>query len=135
MYKIRKSLIRQSLRLSIKYDNFKYNNNGDIDNISFDEKILNENINLANYSKKDLNKTKILHKISENNLLKIFDEYIENTKDKKFKFILINIYSLLPNLFKEDDQIIYHNFNVLNCIDIKNEFKAPRYINFNKINN
>ena len=135
MDKMRKSLIRQSLRLSIKYDNFEYNNNGDIDNISFDEKILNEDINLANYSKKDLNKTKILHKISENNLLKIFDDYNENTKEKKFKFILINIYSLLPNLFKEDDKTIYHNFNVLNCIDIKNEFEAPRYINLTKVNN
>ena len=132
--KMRKSLIRQSLRLSIKYDNYDYNSDDDFDNISFDENVLNEEINLSNYSKDDLEKTKILKKIKENNLLKIFDDF-NNNKEKKFKFILINIFSLLPKLLKEDDKTIYHKLNQLNCIDIKNEFESPRFINLTKINN
>ena len=136
--KTRKSLIRQSLRLSIKYDNYDYNFDDEYDDISFDDNddnILNKEINLESYSKNDLDNTKILHKISENNLLKIFDDYNGNKIKKKFKFILINIYSLLPNLFKEDDKTIYHKFNQLNCIDIKNEFESPRFINLTKVNN
>jgi len=132
--RLRKSLIRQSLQFSIKFDNYDYNPE-DIDNISFDENILNEEINLSNYSKNDLNSTKILHNIAEKNLLKIFGDYNDKNKERKFKFIIINMYSLLPDLFKEDDKTIYHKLNQLNCIDIKNEFDAPRYINLTKINN
>ena len=135
--KMRISLIRKSLRLSIKYDNYDYNFDDDINNISFDENIINDEINLSNYSKSDLNNTKILHKITDNNLLKIFEDSNENKniKERRFKFILINIYSLLPNLFKEDDKTIYTRLNQINCIDIKNEFEAPRFINLTKINN
>ena len=138
--KMRKSLIRQSIRLSIKYDNYNYENinefdDDDIDDISFDEYILNKEINLSNYSKEDLNNSKILYKINENNLLKIFDDRNDNMNEKIFKFILINIYSLLPKLFKEDDKTIYTRMNQINCIDIKNEFETPRYINLTKINN
>ena len=68
--KLEKMRIRKSLRLSIKYGNYDYNFDDDINNISFDENIINDKINLSNYSKSDLNNTKILHKITENNLLK-----------------------------------------------------------------
>ena len=133
--KIRKSLIRQSLRFSIRYDNFDYTSGNFDDNISFDEKILNDEINLSNFSKNDLADTKILKNVTEKNLLKIFDEYNDKKEERKFKFILINIYSLLPDLFKQDDKTIYHKLDQLNCIDIKNEFEAPRFINLTKINN
>ena len=134
--KMRKSIIRQSLRLSIKFDNYDYNEDDNFDNISFGENILNEEINLSNYSKDDLENSKILKKIKENNLLKIFDDSnSNNNKGKKFKFILINIFSLLPRLFKDNDKAIYHKLNQLNCIDIKNEFESPRYRNLTKINN
>ena len=139
--KMRKSLIRQSFRLSIKYDNYDYESHNDsdddIDNISLDENILNKEINLSNYSKEDLNNSKILYKINESNLLKIYDDINDNSKvkERKFKFILINIYSLIPKLFKEEDKTIYKRINQLNCIDIKNEFEAPRYINLTKVNN
>ena len=136
---MRKSLIKHNIRLSFKEENNDIANDDDMDsiieNISFEENILNEQINLSNYSKEDLNNTKIMHKINENNLLKIFEESNDNINERKFKFILINIYSLLPNLFKEDDKTIYHKFNQLNCIDIKNEFESPRYLNLTKINN
>jgi hypothetical protein len=133
--KIRKSLIRQNLRFSIRYDNFDYTSVNFDDNISFDEKILNDEINLSNFSKNDLINTKILKNVTEKNLLKIFDEYNDKKEERKFKFILINIYSLLPDLFKQDDKTIYHKLDQLNCIDIKNEFEAPRFINLTKINN
>ena len=133
--KIRKSLIRQSLRFSIRYDNFDYTSGNFDDNISFDENILNDEINLSHFSKNDLIETKILKNVTEKNLLKIFDEYSDKKEERKFKFILINIYSLLPDLFKEDDKAIYHKLDLLNCIDIKNEFEAPRFINLTKINN
>ena len=133
--KIRKSLIRQSLRFSIRYDNFDYTSGNFDDNISLDENILNNEINLSSFSKNDLTDTKILKNVTEKNLLKIFDEFNDKNEERKSKFILINIYSLLPDLFKEDDKTIYHKLDQLNCIDIKNEFEAPRFINLTKINN
>jgi len=133
--KMRKSIIWKSLRFSIKYDNFDYGSDDFDDDISFDENILNNEINLLNFDKTDLNKTKILNKITEKNLIKIFDEFNEKKNERKFKFILINMYSLLPDLFKEDDKTIYHKFNQINCIDIKNEFETPRFINLTKANN
>ena len=96
---------------------------------------MNDEINLSNFSKNDLADTKILKNVTEKNLLKIFDEYNDKKEERKFKFILINIYSLLPDLFKQDDKTIYHKLDQLNCIDIKNEFEAPRFINLTKINN
>ena len=133
--KMRKSLIWKSLRFSIKYDNFDYASDDFDDDISFDENILNNEINLSNFTKNDLNNTKFLNKITEKNLLKIFDEFNDKKNERRFKFILINMYSLLPDLFKEDDKTIYHNLNQINCIDIKNEFEAPRFINLTKANN
>ena len=131
-----KSLIRKSLRLSDKNEVYDCTIENSDDNFSFDEKILNEEINLSNYSKNDLNDTKILKKITEDNLLKIFDEFTdENKEDRKSKFILKNIYDLVPNLFNEDDKAIYKKLNILNCIDIKNEFKEPRFVNLTKVNN
>ena len=138
--KLYKSLIRKSLRFSDKND---FNNNindctidNSDDNFSFDENILNEEINISNYSKIDLNETKILKNIKEDNLLKIFDEYNdENKSDRKYKFILKNAYDLIPDLFKEDDKTIYKKLNILNCLDIKNEFKEPRFVNLTKVNN
>jgi len=133
--KLKKSLMRQSLRFSIKYDNFDYGSENFDEDISFDENILNNEINLSNFTKDDLNNTKILNKITEKNLLKIFDEFNDKKNERRFKFILINMYSLLPDLFKEDDKTIYHKFNQINCIDIKNEFEIPRFINLTKANN
>ena len=133
--KMKKSLIWKSLRFSIKYDNFDYTSDDFDEDISFDENILNNEINLSNFTKDDLNNTKILNKITEKNLLKIFDELNDQKNERRFKFILINMYSLLPDLFKEDDKTIYHKFNQINCIDIKNEFESPRYINLTKANN
>ena len=92
--KIRKSLIRQNLRFSIRYDNFDYTSVNFDDNISFDEKILNDEINLSNFSKNDLINTKILKNVTEKNLLKIFDESNDKKEERKFKFILININKL-----------------------------------------
>ena len=134
--KLYKSLIRRSLRLSDKNDYNDCTIDNFDDNFSFDENILNEEINISNYSKIDLNDTKILKNIKEDNLLKIFDEYNdENKTDRKYKFILKNAYDLIPNLFKENDHEIYKKLNILNCLDIKNEFKEPRFVNLTKVNN
>jgi len=131
-----KSLKRQSLRLSDKNEFNDCTIDNSDDNFSFDESILNEEININNYSKSDLNDTKIIKKLNENNLLKIFDEFSDDNKnDRKFKFILKNIYDIIPDLFNEDDNIIYKKLNIINCIDIKNEFKEPRFVNLTKINN
>ena len=128
--------IRKSLRLSEKNELNECTIDNSDDNFSFDESILNEEININNYSKNDLNDTKIIKKLNENNLLKIFDEFSEdNKKGRKFKFILKNIYDTIPDLFNEDDNTIYKKLNILNCIDIKNEFKEPRFVNLTKINN
>ena len=131
-----KSLIKKSLRSSDKNEFNDYTIDNSDDNFSFDESILNEEINISNYSKNDLTYTKILKRLDENNLLKIFDEFNdENKKDRKFKFILKNIYDIIPDLFKEDEKTIYKKLNILNCLDIKNEFKEPRYVNLTKVNN
>ena len=131
-----KSLIKKSLRLSGKNEFNDCTIDNSDDNFSFDENILNEEINISNYSKNDLIDTKIIKKLNENNLLKIFDEFNdENKKDRKFKFILKNIYNIIPDLYKEDDKTIYKKLNILNCLDIKNEFKEPRYVNLTKMNN
>ena len=128
--------IRKSLRLSEKNELNECTIDNSDDNFSFDESILNEEININNYSKNDLNDTKIIKKLNENNLLKIFDEFCEdNKKGRKFKFILKNIYDIIPDLFNEDENTIYKKLNILNCIDIKNEFKEPRFVNLTKINN
>ena len=137
--KLYKSLIHKNLRLSVKNDGFDINNDYTIDNsdnFSFDENILNEEIDIENYSKNDLKCTKILKNLNEKNLLKIFEEKNEdNFKEKKYKFILINIYDITPDLFNEDDKTIYKKLNIINCLDIKNEFKEPRYVNLTKVNN
>ena len=133
---IYKSLIRKSLRFSDKNDINDCTIDNSDDNFSFDENILNEEINISNFSKVDLIDTKILKNIKEENLLKIFDEYNEeNNTDRKYKFILKNAYDLIPDLFKENDQSIYNKLNILNCLDIKNEFKEPRFVNLTKVNN
>ena len=131
-----KSLIKKNLRFSDKNEINDCTIDNSDDNFSFDDNILNEEINISNYSKNDLNDTKILKNLNEKHLLKIFDEYTDEKKaDRKFKFILKNISDLIPNLFKEDDKTIYKRLNILNCLDIKNEFKEPRYVNLTKINN
>ena len=133
---IYKSLIKKSLRSSDKNEMNDCTIDNSDDNFSFDEDILNEEINLSNYSKNDLNDTKILKKLKDDNLLKVFDgNNEENRKDRKFKFILKDIYDISPDLFQEDDKTIYKKLNILNCIDIKNEFKEPRFVNLTKMNN
>ena len=136
LVRYRRSTLRKTIE---KNDKNEYNDctidNSD-DNFSFDEKLLNEEINISNYSKDDLKNTKILKKIKEKNLLKIFDEYNDENKiGRKYKFLLKNSYDLIPDLFKEDDNEIYKKLNILNCVDIKNEFKEPRYVNLTKVNN
>ena len=136
LVRYRRSTLRKTIE---KNDKNEYNDctidNSD-DNFSFDENILNEEINISNFSKVDLIDTKILKNIKEENLLKIFDEYKEeNNTDRKYKFILKNAYDLIPDLFKENDKSIYKKLNILNCLDIKNEFKEPRFVNLTKVNN
>ena len=131
-----KSLIKKNLRFSDKNEINDCTIDNSDDNFSFDDNILNEEINISNYSKNDLKDTKILKNLNEEHLLKIFDEYTDEKKaGRKFKFILKNRSDLIPNLFKEDDKTIYKRLNILNCLDIKNEFKEPRYVNLTKVNN
>ena len=110
---IYKSLIKKSLRSSDKNEMNDCTIDNSDDNFSFDEDILNEEINISNYSKNDLNDTKILKKLKDDNLLKVFDgNNEENRKDRKFKFILKDIYDISPDLFQEDDKTIYKKLNI-----------------------
>ena len=130
--KIKLSLIKKSQRMSIKLDQYEssYNN---LEDFSYDEDILNEEINLLNYSRRDFNDSLILQNLGEKNFLKIFED--NNSTEKKYKYLVINVYTILPSLFKESEKDIYTKINQLNCIDIKNDFENPRFINLTKINN
>ena len=95
------------------------------DHINLNENVINNDINISKYSKADLDNSKILSKISENNLIKIIDD-LDNTSNinyEKYKFMLINIYSLLPNLF-EDEQ--FEKNNNMSYIKYKNNYNNPR---------
>ena len=103
------------------------------DVMNFDENLIKENINLSNYSLSDLENSKILHKITEKNLLKIFNDFnsIDDFKSPKFKYILVNTYSILPNLFNEEDSNTQKSH--MEFIDIKTKYPIPQ--TFNLVNN
>ena len=129
-----KTLLRQSLTKKFSIS-LKESNEEHIleDDISFDENLVKENIDLSNYSLFDIENSKILHKINEKNLIKIFDDFnsVDDFKSPKFKFILVNTYSLLPNLFNEEDAKSQRSH--MEFIDIKTQFPTPR--TFNLVNN
>jgi hypothetical protein len=73
------------------------------DHINLNENVINNDINISKYLKFDLENSKILSKITENNLIKIVDDLDDtsNINYEKYKFMLTNVYSLIPNLFKD----------------------------------
>ena len=95
------------------------------DHINLNENVINNDINISKYSKLDLENSKILSKITENNLIKIIDDLDDtsNINYEKYKYMLTNIYSLLPNLFEETQ--IEQNNN-LSYIKYKNNYNYPR---------
>ena len=97
------------------------------DHINLNENVINNDINISKYSKVDLENSKILGKITENNLIKIIDDLDDatNINYEKYKFMLTNIYTLLPNLFKESELDNNANIN-LNYIKYKNNYNYPR---------
>ena len=97
------------------------------DHINLNENVINNDINISKYSKVDLENSKILGKITENNLIKIIDDLDDTTNInyEKYKFMLTNIYTLLPNLFKESELDNNANIN-LNYIKYKNNYNYPR---------
>ena len=96
------------------------------DHINLNENVINNDINISKYSKVDLENSKILGKITENNLIKIIDDLDDTTNInyEKYKFMLTNIYTLLPNLFKESE-LDSSNINC-NYIKYKNNYNYPR---------
>ena len=95
------------------------------DYISLNENLINDDINLSGYSRIDLENSRILSKITENNLIKIVDDISANSNinSEKYKFMLNNIYSLIPNLFKESE---FNNFQNISYIKYKNDYQTPR---------
>ena len=95
------------------------------DHIILNENVINFDINISKYSKYDLDNSKILSKITENNLIKIVDDLDDtsNINYEKYKYMLINIHSLLPNLFKDSE--INSKLN-MSYIKYKNNYNYPR---------
>ena len=93
--------------------------------IYLNENVINNDIDISKYSKYDLENSKILSKITENNLIKIVDDLDDtnNINYEKYKYMLTNIYLLLPNLFNESQ---YENNNNLSYIKYKNNYNYPR---------
>ena len=96
------------------------------DQISLNENLINNDVNISSYSKIDLENSKILSKITENNLIKIFDDISENSNinSEKYKFIITNAYSLIPNLFQDSE--LENNSKNINYIKFKNNYQYPR---------
>ena len=96
------------------------------DHINLNENVINNDINISKYLKFDLENSKILSKITENNLIKIVDDLDDtsNINYEKYKFMLTNVYSLIPNLFK-DSEFDKNNIN-LGYIKYKNNYNYPR---------
>ena len=111
-------------KLTSKNKNFLNFND---DHINLNENVINNDINISKYSKVDLENSKILGKITENNLIKIIDDLDDtsNINYEKYKFMLTNIYTLLPNLFKETELAENNSIN-LNYIKYKNNYNYPR---------
>ena len=97
------------------------------DHINLNENVINNDINISKYSKIDLDNSKILGKITENNLIKVIDDLDDtsNINYEKYKFMLTNIYTLLPDLFKESELDKNASIN-LNYIKYKNTYNYPR---------
>ena len=107
----------------VEFKNFlKFNG----DNISLNENLINNDINISSYSKVDLDNSVILSKITENNLIKVFDDINANSNinSEKYKFMLTNIYSLLPNLFDKSE--IENKADNISYIKYKNDYQNPR---------
>ena len=96
------------------------------DYISLNENLINNDINISGYSKIDLENSKILSKITKNNLIKIFDDINENSNINadRYKFMITNAYSLIPNLFQDSE--IENDSNNINYIKYKNDYLYPR---------
>ena len=104
------------------------------DHISLNDNLINNDINISGYSKIDLNNSKILCNITENNLIRIVDDInanCNNNSDKyKYKYMLTNIYPLLPNLIKQNE--IEKNCQNVNYIKYKNNYQSPRIYELTK---
>jgi len=100
--------------------NFKNDENKKIfkeDYLSLDGNLINDDINLDNFNKDDLNESRILKNISIDNLIKVIDDPNHGNKEK-YKFMLINAYSLIPDLFKNEEE---DSIDIIQCR--KNEDK------------
>ena len=115
-----------SQKMKNKNNFLNFNN----DHINLRENVINYDINISGYSKIDLINSKIFGKITENNLIKIVDD-LDNTSNinyEKYKFMLTNVYSLLPSLFIEEtqDKKDINDINEIGYIKFKNDSKNPR---------
>ena len=102
------------------------------DYISLNENLINNDINISGYSKIDLENSKILSKIKECNLIKIMDDINANSNinSEKYKFMLNNVYSLIPNLFENTE--IENNSQNIGYIKYKNSYQFPRIYEISK---
>ena len=89
--------------LKKKNDSISNINIDEMSILSLDGKLINDDIDLNNYSKDDLNESRILKNISINNLIKVIDDPYNGNKEK-YKLMLINAYSLIPDLFKNEEE-------------------------------
>lgn len=85
------------------YDEFSYINNGK----NSEEKIANKDIDLSEYDREDLSTSLILSKISNNNLIKIIGDDDSGAHKDKFKLMLINVNSLIPELLLESNEKVF----------------------------
>ena len=112
------------------------------DYISLNDNLINNDINISGYSKIDLKNSKILCNITENNFIKVIDDINSNCNinSEKYKYLLTNIYALLPDLIKRNE--IEKNLHNVNYIKFKNSYQSPKIyelsqkdMNDNELNN
>ena len=124
------------------YSNINYEISGDFDDESFRSNLINEKFNFNDYNLIDLKYSKIFENLNKNNLIKIiFDDNnnLENNNEKNtFKFMLINIYDILPNIINENE-IVNNNKNINIIFDskyfvYKKDFKENIKIIYNFLN-
>ena len=117
-----KSVKNNNTTFDNNYSNINYEISEEFDNESLRSNLINEKFNFNDYNLIDLKYSKIFENLNKNNLIKIiFDDNnnLENNNEKNtFKFMLINIYDILPNIINENE-IINNNKNINIIFDSK----------------
>ena len=141
--------LNDSKSLKNNINNINNNNNKiseEFDDESFQFNLINENINFNDYNLIDLKCSKIFENLTKNNLIKIiFDDInnlennnnnlennnnnLENNNNNNFKFMLINVYDIIPNIIN-DNEIKNNNENI-NIIFNSNFYFLKKDLNEN----